>query len=308
MPLPTVTTIIPTLCAPERGATLLRAIDSLLGQRDVAVLPLVVVNGNRFDPALVEILRRRTDIRVHTIGEGRVTAAQRAGREQVQSEFFSFLDDDDEYLSGALSARLAPLEADPSVDVVVSNGYRMTGGRKTACLDDVARVAADPLRGLVDANWLPSCGGLFRTARVGPEFFDAPLAHHEWTHLAFRLALGRRLAFIADMTYLIHDTPGSASKSADHELATAAVLDAVLRLDLDAATRRLVRRNYGRALHVRAEHALGAGEIGKAWSYHVASLRQPGGLGSFGLYTRKLLWSALAGVGRPAQTTKLRQR
>jgi glycosyltransferase involved in cell wall biosynthesis len=297
---PLVTAIIPSLVAPERAPLLTRAIASLLGQSGVAVLPLVVVNGDRFDAAQLDELRRRSDIRLHIIAEAGVAAARRVGRELVETEFFCFLDDDDEYLPGALAARLAPLRADESLDATVGNGYRTYGGRMTPHLEDPAGVAAAPLRSLATVNWLASCAGLFRTSRIGPEYFAEPLAHYEWTYLAFQLVLTRRIAFVPDMTFVVHETPGSASRTAEHELAAADILGRILKLDLDRATRRLMQRKYGAAMHVCADHHRAAGRLAEAWACHAASLRAPGGLRRYGLYTRKLLWSQPRGLAAAA--------
>ena len=287
---PRVTAIIPTLCLPERALSLKRAIDSLLNQQNVAVVPLVVVNGGRFDRTQLETLRGRGDIRVHSISEANVGGARRAGRQLVETEFFCFLDDDDEYLPGAFAARLAPLLAGASVAATVSNGYLNYGGRMIAHLDDFPRIAAEPLRSLVKGNWLASCAGLFRTSSVGPEYFAEPAAHHEWTYLAFQLTMTRQIAFVPEMTFVVHETPGSASRTVEHEMAAADVVGRILNLDLDPELRRLVRRKYGAAMHVCAEHHRTARRLAKAWACHVASLREPGGLRDYGLYTRKLLW------------------
>lgn len=292
-PLPHVTGIIPTLGLRERRDTLRRAIASLIAQEGAAVTPLVVINGQRFDADLINELRERGDVRVHQIAEASVVAAQRAGRALVDSEFFCFLDDDDEYLPGAVAARLAAMREEPQADVIVSNGYRFVGQSRDDFLEDMSAVAANPLLSLVRSNWLASCGGLFRSARVGPDLFTAAHPHHEWTYLAFKLVLSRRIRFIPDKTFVIHDSPVSASKSADHLLATVHVIREILKLDLDATTRRLVRSKYAAALHSCADHRLDSAGLAEAWKFHVASLIQPGGLGRYGFYTRRLVSSSI---------------
>ena len=61
--------------------------------------------------------------RVERLEEASVAKAQQLGRRSSRTEFFCFLDDDDEYLPGAVSMRLNELRADSSVDVVVTNGF-----------------------------------------------------------------------------------------------------------------------------------------------------------------------------------------
>ena len=51
--------IIPTLCELARRDELLCAIDCLLAQEGVAVKLIIVVNGQLYDPGLLEDLRNR---------------------------------------------------------------------------------------------------------------------------------------------------------------------------------------------------------------------------------------------------------
>src|SRR5262249_54630391 len=115
--------IIPTLCDSKRGPLLLRAIDSVVSQEGVAAVPIVVVNGARFDPVFIERLKARTDIRLIQIAEPSLFRARRVAFEAVRSTYFAILDDDDIFLPGALAKRLAALRADPTKDWVVTNGF-----------------------------------------------------------------------------------------------------------------------------------------------------------------------------------------
>src|SRR6185295_1279548 len=84
-------------------------------------------------------------------------AALRAGRVRVRSPYFAELDDDDELLPGALATRVAAMEAHPDVDVVVTRGYVDHQGRRELNLRDLEGLQADPLRSLLDQNWLAPC-------------------------------------------------------------------------------------------------------------------------------------------------------
>src|SRR5262245_24830754 len=123
-----ITTIIPTLCEASRARSLLCAIDSVLAASSSPVRLIIVVNGQRFDPELVANLRGRVDIEVVQVAEGSLTRAHLTGRQQVLTPYFSFLDDDDEYLPGALDLRRRALEQDPDADLVVTNGYHYGEG------------------------------------------------------------------------------------------------------------------------------------------------------------------------------------
>jgi glycosyltransferase involved in cell wall biosynthesis len=72
------TIIIPTLAV--RQAELERAITSLLGQTGVELVPLVVVNGDKYDPDIIRQLRQRRDIRFHQITPPGVAGARFEGR------------------------------------------------------------------------------------------------------------------------------------------------------------------------------------------------------------------------------------
>ena len=290
--LPRVTAIVPTAADPRRRASLFAAIDSLRAQAGAEVTVLVVANGPGADAALLADLARLPGVRLLRREPAGVCAARRAGREAVDTEFFCFLDDDDVYLPGAVAARLAPLLADPACDLAVGNGFKMSGTERRLLKTetDFAAFAADPAGGVLGYNWLPSCAGLFRTDRIPAGLFEPAETHHEWTLLAFRLALTKRIAFVAQPTFCIGDTPGSLSKQAAHDWAAADAVRTMLALDLPAALRRRVRRKLGAALHARAGICLGQGRRREAWRWHLQSLAEPGGLARYGAFTRKLLW------------------
>lgn len=292
MTLPRVTTIVPTAAQGARRGSLFTAIDSLRSQAGAEVVPLVVANGPQADAALLAELGAMPGVRLLRREAPGVCAARRAGRDAVDTEFFGFLDDDDVYLPGAVAARLGPLLADPGVDLAVGNGFKMSGSeRRLLATDaDFAAYAADPAGGLLDYNWLPSCAGLFRTDAVPAGLFEPAEAHHEWTLLAFRLSLTKRIAFVAEPTFCIGDTPGSLSKDSAHDWAVAEVVRRMLALEMPGTLRRRVRRKLGAALHERANICLQQGRVAEAWRWHLQSLAEPGGIARYAAFTRKLLW------------------
>ncbi|MBI3350403.1 MAG: glycosyltransferase family 2 protein [Burkholderiales bacterium] len=285
-----VSIIIPTTCESKRRASLLKAIDSILAAADEPVAVILVVNGTRFDADLLESLRDDDRLVVIYESVGSAPRAQRIGREAVRTEFFGFLDDDDEYLAGALTLRRAHLDAHPEADGVVCNGVRFNGEVETPFLTDFASIYPAPLLALAETNWLASCGGLFRTARVGEDFFDERFRYIEWTLLGFKLALKRHLDFVDVPTFKINNTPQSLSKSEAYELAHIDVLQEILRLPLPAPVAARVRRKLGAAHHLLSDFFRAKGQAGQAWRHHLSSLRYPGGL-DYLAYTRRLLWA-----------------
>lgn len=288
----TVTAVIPTACEPHRWDLLNRAIRSLLTQAGVTVNVVVVTNGTRFDIAKLTELYRREDITVVYTGDSGVAGAQRKGRELVTGAFFCFLDDDDEYLPGAMAARLEALLNDENLAMTATNGLRQAEGLESAVYSSAEASAAsrDPYTTLATRNWLTSCGGMYRSASVGLEFFDGVSGHQEWTLLAYRLiAAGRKLKFLDVPTYRLNDTPASLSKAASHQGQEVLVLKKVLELGLPEDVHRSVRVKLGRALHAQADHALSSGNWLGAVLAHARSLVAPNGWRYFPSSRRFLL-------------------
>ena len=283
-----VSVIIPTTCERARWDSLEHAIAGVLAQEGVAAHVIAVVNGNRFDPDCLAALKRKDRVTVLYRSTGSAPLAQAAGRDAVATPFFAFLDDDDEYLPGALAARLDPLRADPGLDFVVSNGYRARKGHDEYAIGDSRAIVADPLDALCERNWMASCAGLFRSTTVTPAYFADPAPYMEWTYLAFRLTASLRMRWLDTATYRINDSPVSLSKSDAYLRSELEILERVLALPLPPRARRAVRRKLGRACHVFAEKSRRAGQQAQAWCYHLGSLSKPGGW-RYLPYSRKLM-------------------
>lgn len=283
-----VTVIIPTTCERVRWSSLERAIVGILAQEGVAARVIAVVNGNRYDPDCFEALKRKDGVTVLYRSTGSAPLAQAAGRDAVETPYFAFLDDDDEYLPGALATRLAPLHADPALDFVVANGYRARNGRDELAIGDSSAIVADPLAALCERNWMASCAGLFRTRTVTADYFADPAPYMEWTYLAFRLTASLRMRWLDAPTYRINDSPVSLSKSDAYLRSELEILQRVLALPLPPQARRAVRRKLGRACHVFAEKSRRQGSHAQAWRFHLDSLSKPGGW-RYLTYSRKLV-------------------
>lgn len=285
---PAITVVIPTLAEAKRAEGLRRAVASVLAQEGCVARPLLIVNGNRFDPMVVEEWRAHPGVRVHYEPIGSLPRAFRIGRSLVDTEFFAFLDDDDEYLSHALHVRLHALQADPRLAAVIGNGYRYENGVRLASAWNLCEAARDPFAALLVNNWLTSCGGLYRSSLVDETFFTDTPAYMEWTYLAYKLCVNYRIDFVDTQGYIIHDTPGSLSKSVDYGHAHLSVLVRILELPLPAEARRALRGKYGAALHDLSASCLNQGKRWQAFIYHCRSLLQPEGL-RFLLYGRRFL-------------------
>ncbi|MDT4851207.1 Glycosyl transferase family 2 [compost metagenome] len=275
------TVIIPTLADTKRSESLLRAIASVVDQQEAGVEIMVVVNGQRFDPELVSHLQSRHDLCVMKLATPSLTNAIYQGRLAVTSPFFSFLDDDDEYLPNSIRYRLTKLEDNPSCVMVASSGFRDSGGHRTTSAHNLASALSNPYHELSVNNWMTSCGAVFRSDLLGPEVFKNVPPHHEWTYLAYKILSTGSFCVVEEPCYVIHDTPGSLSKSTAYSEAPAAVLREVLKLNLPSIARQSVLARLAKAEHDLASKALSNGLRSKAVKHHLKSLILPGGLKYF---------------------------
>lgn len=287
--------IVPSEARRERAPLLREAVASILAQEGVEAHPIVIVNGAVTDPGLRAELERDPRITVRVSPEANLPRAIRLGRELVSTEWFGELDDDDLLLPGALAARIALLKAQPDTDVVVTNGYRQEPGGRVLQVPDPASLRADPLRAMLDSNWLLPGSWLARTARVGAELFDAMPKYLECTYLGLRFASGYRMHFLETPTVVWRtDTPSSMSKSRDFALGQVAALYRLLELALPQSIRARLEQHLTHALHDRAEIHLRGGATRAAWHDHLSSLRRPGGWRYLG-FTAALIRAGLAG-------------
>jgi hypothetical protein len=267
-----ITTIIPTLCEKNRREQLLRAIASIHAASTHPVRVLVVINGQRFDASLVEHLQGRNDVDVIQVAEGSQTNAQLVGRRAVATEFFSFLDDDDEYLPNGLDVRMSLLVGNTAA-VAVTNGYVCRDGGDKLLYSRIPKVPRDLFRELFQQNWLASCNHLFRTASVASGYFeDAPTAM-EWTWLAFRLAMDDKTIAARDVpTFRINDTPGSLSKSTSFLASRVEIYNRMLAQKPPRHIANIIRRKSSSAWHDIATAELQLGVKSKARVAHLRSM------------------------------------
>ncbi len=286
---PTITVIVPTLATRERAPYLRRALESIRAQSPVRALSLVIVNGPDFNQDLVDELLQMPDVRVIRQKEASLPAALRTGRENVRTELFSELDDDDCLLKGALARRRDFLSQHPDCEVVVSNGHICVDGSDSPSLPDPGAVQRDPLRALMQRNWLLPGAALFRTSAITRDYFAAIPPYLEWTYLALLLATRARLRFLADLTFRHFDGHSfSVDKSRACILGRAQSLARLLDMDLPGFVKRRTRARIADAHHAACELYLAEGDLRAAWKEHRQSLRYARGI-RYLLYTRYLL-------------------
>ena len=297
----TITIIIPTACEARRASLLHRALDSVVAQEGVDVHPVVVVNGPRVDESLCASIVARTGVTVLRREEGNVSAARRAGMRLVDGAYFGFLDDDDEFLPGALRTRAEQLDRDGAVDVVFTNGRVRTQDRDEPMAPPGQALDVRPVETFLESNWFASCGCLFRAARVDASLFETRHVYFEWSDLFFRLvAAKRRFAYVDAITFRKYeDHPVSMSRSDASRLAYPAFLAELVERPLPRTVRAALEQRFRRALQDASLLCLTRGNLRGAAGYHAWCLMNGGW--RYAPYTRKIVaagWRrAMAGTG-----------
>ena len=223
-------------------------------------------------------LARRTDIRFIHANSTTLPQALRVGRDAVDTPFFSELDDDDELLPGALSARLEALRADENVAAVISNAVLRSSHGKRESVPDREAVESDPLRALLTINWMVPGSALFRTDVVTSDYFSRMPPYLEWTYLGLRLALAHRLSFLSEPS-AVHwnGLPFSINDSSECRNQRPNAVDRLLELPLPADVRRTLKMKQAAYYHEIADASVTAGARGSAWRAHLKSLFSPSG-------------------------------
>ena len=286
--MPKITVIIPTAGRQQRTISLIKAIDSVLDQKDVDAVPLVVLNGNIYDSDLFSKLKSNKDILLKYIKKGSLPNAIHEGRKMVDTEFFSFLDDDDIYTTNSLALKLIAFNSDKSLDVVVGNGYKVANDGKYKVFSNGCLLNKQPLRELIKYNWLASCSALFKTNSIGFDFFDRNFKHYEWTYIAYQLTLFRKIKFINDITYIVNDTDSSLSKSEEYIITQPHLYQKLKRLSLPEEIYQQIIKKEIQCYHNISNYYLDAKKIKDAWKWHFKSLLSFYGI-RYLLYTRKLI-------------------
>ncbi|MEP6619269.1 MAG: glycosyltransferase family 2 protein [bacterium] len=284
----TVTVVIATTCEAKREEAISRAVDSVLTQEGADVSLLIVVNGSRFDQRILDRLLELPRTRVEQLAEGSYPAAVRHGRTLVATEFFAYLDDDDEFMPDAIATRLAPLLADATLDFVATNGYLHDGSRVEITKRNSTAIERNPIQELLRANWMENCGNLFRSSTVSLDYFDGKTKYYEWTLLTFRIAQALKLRFLDAPTYRKHESPESLYKSVGVAEGGIAAIDLMISHNTSPAVHQRLLQLRGAALHATSDVYRMAGDYGRAWRFHLQSLRHPRGWTHLP-YTRHLL-------------------
>jgi len=291
-----ITVIIPTTAELSRRHSLTRAIGSVTSQHEVSSKLIIVVNGNRFDQNVLLDLKSNPLVSLYYLDKGCLPSAIIYGRSLVETEYFSFLDDDDIYLEGSMSRLIMQMRNDLTIDVCVGNGVRAKGDAIIPMFKNLSIEEKSPLEYLCSksGNWLASCAAVYRASSIGLEYFSDYVKYSEWTYLAFRLAVAKKIHFSNYYCYKIFDSEESLSKEGQYIFGQYDALLKIYSLPLPAFAKKHVRNKILEQRHSISEHYLNRGDNLYALKYHILSLS-----GFYGwrymLYVRKIFYRIFSG-------------
>lgn len=286
------TVVIASLCDDARSELLKRACESVRAMADgLDYSILVVANGPRVSPSVLDWLAKRSDVCVIRLRTGSHPLARRVGAEMADCEFVAFLDDDDELMPATLARKIDHFRRHPEIDVLVTDGLRINGSTETRIFPPPEARSSDLVETMMRTGW-GACALTLRTRTVDLSAFDTETRHLEWTLTTLRLASRYRFGFLDEPTYRYYeDTPNSLSKSSEHSLAAPEVWRQLSRCYAGTPYEDTVQRRLGRACHGASwEHAR-RGNLREAWQLHFEALKSRGGIAVLPFSGRLLLVS-----------------
>lgn len=284
-----VSVIVPTMASPERADLLKRAVKSIVASTVDPIKIIVVVNGTRFDDVICNWLKAQDYIKFVYVATPSSPNAILVGRKHVDTEFFSCLDDDDEYLEGATDKKVAILRANPGTDLLVSDAYQRSVGGDRVLYGNLEDVPPAPLEALMNYGWLTSGNMLYRSRSVTVSYFEESHPYAEWTWLAFKLSMGgKSVIALNEPTCRYNDTVASLSKSNEYFKSYIPLFKRMLECRPPKRIAQMIRRKLGDAFHDASGISLRAGKRYEAWQFHFQSVCTTGGR-RYVAYTRHLL-------------------
>ena len=248
-------------------------------QRGALVDTIVVFNGTALDERTVQWAQCQPRTRCVILNGPDVAGATFLGRLLVRSEFFTYLDDDDELLANAILCRIKRMREDPSLDCVATNGVYCTKDGVKPLFEQTHVYEQLGLReSLVRSkNWLHSCGGLFRTSSVKATYFYGLPQYREWTVLAYRLSCDLQCRFDDVRTYRVNDTEKSLSKRDAYVESSVEALEHMLRYTKNRAHARALGLRKSDAHRRTSSHYRINGDFARAWQSFGRAIAAPGG-------------------------------
>jgi glycosyltransferase involved in cell wall biosynthesis len=284
------TVIIPTLGIRDEG--LIRAINSCVNQNNTRISILLVFNGDRYSQNSFEYYSKIENLSVLESDDIGVSKARSFALKFIDTKYFMFLDDDDEFIPNSLHIPLALLEEDLQLDVLVFNGFKQNIKNNTydVCFSKFNIKCHDLEKQLIEENWLASAGAIYRNATVAHEIFSNLPDYLELTVIASRIARECNIKLTSDKLFKINTNSNErSSRSLSYFKKQPEVLKLIQSETNNVEFKALLNEKISAAWHELSDLALNEGEMTLAWKAHFKSLNSLKSFLKFILYTRTLI-------------------
>jgi glycosyltransferase involved in cell wall biosynthesis len=224
MPTPSDTPLVSVVIPAYNSAAFIeRAIRSVLNQ-DYRPLEIIVIDDGSTDNTSEVVAALDGAIRCERQPNAGAAAARNRGIQLSQGEFIAFLDSDDEWLPGRLEKTVRPLINNPDIGLCYCRCWRESsdGIRK---LEHEEQVQHRLSYGLYPPPYLATPATIIRRAcfdRCG--LIDTTFPVNEDEELFIRIAEEYPVIQITEPLVLIHDRPGSLSRSRNVKIAANCIL------------------------------------------------------------------------------------
>lgn len=287
----TVSVIIPTMCEASRSELIYRAIESVLSQSGIILELLIVINGARYDQQLATTLQENNRLTLIWLDIANVSTARYVGVCRAHGEYFCFLDDDDEFLPGALQGRVKLLTKYADADIVVTNGFERRSGIDSplVTIESSNEIMKDLADSFLRKNWFSSPAALFSAKTIESDLFNFNYKYFEWTYLFFLLlSKGKHFRYDEMLSFRKYeDNPLSVSKSLEYTKDYPSFLRSLMAMPLDPGIKSKINDKYITALNTRSNIELNQGLLVRAWISHLHCLAAGGW--KYISYTRHLI-------------------
>ena len=286
-----ISVVIATTAEKKRAKSIDNAINSVIAQQGCNFDLIVVINGSLFDDNVRKSIENNTRVQCHYLLEGSFPKALTYARSIIKTDYFCFLDDDDELLPSSLFARFSSLENNPAIDVAIGNGIKKQSDLVWQIHPDILSYQGDALAVLCkkNGNWLASCAGMFRTETIPQQYFDDYAVYAEWSYIAFKLAVFNKVIFINCLCYCINSQSGSLSHNEAYLFGQYDMTKKVLALPLPTWAKKLLSIKICDTEHTISERYLKNKQRSRAWLFHFKSLSNTKTFFKYILFTRHLL-------------------
>ncbi len=292
---PRVSVVVPCY---NYGRFVAEAIGSILAQTYQDFEVIVVDDGSTDNTP--EVLRGITDPRVRVLRKenGGCASARNAGRELARGEFLTFLDADDLWRPTFLERQVAVLDAEPEVSFCFTDMVRSSNGSILPETQfDIAKAFRDlptrpsgasgarvltvdtfeALAPLPDPpGWLQA--SMLRVAAIRGSMSKAGIPNAEDLYLILQVYSRTRAAYIDEPLVEIRRHGNNSYKS--HDQIRTAVLSVMKQVyeevDLPPHHREVLRRRIGADYCRRGWRYFWGGDMRKAATHYVESLKWPG--------------------------------